>query len=93
MLFVLALDHIEMFSYVFVLYGHGKLDLKFVNGKAEIEIGSNKICPEKVYTLEAEIAKENSRPQGLEKKGCLVADTFTLIKESEAGEVQPQCIT
>ena len=35
MLFVLALDHIGIVFLYFHLYGHGKLDLKFVRGRAE----------------------------------------------------------
>ena len=31
--------------YYFVLYGYGKLDLRFVHGRAKNCVGSNKICP------------------------------------------------
>ena len=58
-----------MFSYVFNLYGHGKLDLKFVHGRAKKSVGSNKICPEKVYTSEAEIAEENNRTTSFGENG------------------------
>ena len=46
-LFVFALDHIGNFFVYFELYDHGKLDLKFVQGRKVV--GSNKICPRKVY--------------------------------------------
>ena len=36
MLFVLP-------SYIFDLYGHGKLDLMFVHGRAVKKVGSNKV--------------------------------------------------
>ena len=56
-----------MFS--FLMYDHEKLDLKFVHSRAKIEIGSNKICPRKVYTSEDEIAEENSRTTSFGEKG------------------------
>ena len=58
MLFVLALDPIGNVFLYFDLYGHGKLDLNFVHGRAEKCVGSNQICPKKVYISEAEIAEE-----------------------------------
>ena len=48
MLFVLTSDHIGNVFLYFDLYGHGKLDLKFVHGRAEECVGSNKIGPNKV---------------------------------------------
>ena len=60
---------------VFILYGQGKLDLKFLYGRAKKWFGSNKVCPNNVYTSEAEIPEENSRPRGLEKMVCLVTET------------------
>ena len=45
MLFVLILVHIENVFFCFLyfdVYGHGKLDLKFVHCKAEKCVGSNK---------------------------------------------------
>ena len=69
MLFVLCLDHIENVFLCFLMYGHGKLDLKFVHGRAEVAVGSSKIYPEKAYTSGAEIANENSRTSRFGKKG------------------------
>ena len=49
-----------MFSYVLfvflILYSHGKLDLKFVHGVAEKRVESTKVCSNKMYTSEDEIA-------------------------------------
>ena len=39
----------------------GKLDLKFAHGRAKKYVGSNKICPTKVYISKAKITKENNR--------------------------------
>ena len=47
--------------YNFVLYGNGKLDLEFVQGRAEKCVGSSKICPKKVHISEADIAEKNNR--------------------------------
>ena len=49
MLFVLTIDHIENVFLRFLMYGHRNLDIKFVHGRAEIEVGSNKICPKRSY--------------------------------------------
>ena len=57
-----------MSSYIFYLYGHGKLDLKFVSDRVEKLVGSNKICPKKVYTFVAEIAEENNRTTSFGEK-------------------------
>ena len=62
MLSVLTLHHIgNIFLCFFNLYCNGKLDLKFVHGRAEKYVGGNKICPKKVHTSEAETAEENNR--------------------------------
>ena len=61
MLFVLTLNHIKNALLCFIIYGHGKLDLKFVHGRTEMEVGSNKAYPKEMYTSEAEIVEENSR--------------------------------
>ena len=45
---------------VFVPYGHGKLDLRFVHGRVEK-------CIELLHISKAEIAEENSLPRVLEK--------------------------
>ena len=61
MLSVLTLDHIgNVFLCFLNLCGHGKLDLKFVHGRAEKQVEGNKICPKKVYISAAEFAKENN---------------------------------
>ena len=72
MLFVLTLDHIGNVFLYFDLYGHGKLDLKFVHGKAEKCVGSNKICLNKVYISEDEIAEENNRTTSFGEKGLFI---------------------
>ena len=55
MLFFLTLYHIKNVFLRFLMYGHGKLDLKFVHDRAEIEVGSNKVYPKKMYTSGGEI--------------------------------------
>ena len=80
MLFFLILHHIGNVFLHFDLYGHGKLDLKFVHGRVEKCVGSSKICPNKLHISEAEIAEENNRTMSFrEKKVCLFADTFTQV--------------
>ena len=72
MLSVLTLDHIEnvfLYSVFSILYGHGKLDLKFVHGRAEKRDESTKICPKKMFTSEAEIAEELSRTTSFGENG------------------------
>ena len=59
-------------SYIFYLYGHGKLDLKFAHGRAEKQAGSNKICPKKVYISEAEIVEENNRTKNFGETGLFI---------------------
>ena len=73
MLFVLTLDHIGNAFLYFGLYGHGKLDLKFVHGRAEKSVGSNKICS---YPRPKSLRKI-IEPRVLKKKVCSFADTFT----------------
>ena len=60
----------------FNLYGHGKLDLKLVHGRAEKLVGGNKVCLKKVYTSEDENVEAIIEPRVLEKKVRLVTDTF-----------------
>ena len=79
MLFVLILDNIGKVFLYFDLHGHGKLNLKFVYGRAEKCVGNNKICPNKLRISEAEIAEKKIEPRVLEKKVCLFADTFTQV--------------
>ena len=47
-------------GFAILLYGHGKLDLRFVHGRAEK-------CIEMVHISKAEIAEENNLPRVLEK--------------------------
>ena len=69
-----------MFSLHFYLYGHGKLDLKFVHGMAEKCVGRNKVCPTKVHMSQAKITEEKIiEPQVLVKKVCLFPDTFAYV--------------
>ena len=56
-----------MFSY-FLMYGYGKLGLRCVHDRAEIGGGAR--SDQNMYTSEAEIAEENSKPRVLEKKVC-----------------------
>ena len=78
MLIILTLDHIENVFLCFVMYSHGKLDLKFVHGRTETGWKRQDFLKQ-VYASEAEIAEKKVKPRVLEKKVCLVADTFTLI--------------
>ena len=50
------------------MYGHGELDLKFLHGRAEKCVGSNKVCPSKLHISEAEIAQENNRTTSFGEK-------------------------
>ena len=49
MLFVLALDHIGNVFLYFDLYGHGKLDLKFVHGRAEKQLEATRFVQKGVH--------------------------------------------
>ena len=49
------------------MYGHGKLDLKFVHGNDEIGVKATRL-DRNVYTSKAEIAEENNKPRVLENK-------------------------
>ena len=71
MLFVLTLDHTKNVFLCLIIYGHRKLDLKFVHGRAEIE----------VYTSEAEIAEENSRTMSFGKKGLFTCGHIYFDKQ------------
>ena len=68
MLFVLILVHIGNVFLYYDLHGNGKLDLKLFHGRAEKSVGSNKICPNKLYIPEAEIAEENNRTTSFGEK-------------------------
>ena len=71
MLFVLILLYFD-------LYGHGKLDLKYVHGRAEKCVGSNKICPNMLHISEAETAKENNRTTSFGEKKFVYLRTHLL---------------
>ena len=81
MLFVLASDLIGNVFLYFDLYGHRKLDLEFVHGRAEKCVGSNKICPKKVHISETEIAEENNRTMSFEEKGLFICRDIYLCKQ------------
>ena len=49
------------------MYGHGKLDLKFVHGNAKIGVKATRL-DQIVYTSKAETAEEDNKPRVLEKK-------------------------
>ena len=76
--FVLILDHIGNVFLYFDLYGHGKLDLKFVHDGAEKCVRSNKTCPNKLHISEAEIAEENYRTTSFGEKGLFICGTHLL---------------
>ena len=38
----------------------------------KIEVGSNKICPKRLYTSEVEIAEENNRTTSFGEKGLFI---------------------
>ena len=82
MLFVLtSLDHIGSVFLYFDLYNHGKLDLKFVHGRAEKCVRSNKICSKRVYISEAEITEESNRTTSLGEKGLFICGHIYLGKQ------------
>ena len=76
MLFVLALDHIRNVFLYFDLYGHGKLDLKFVHGKLEVTRFIQKRC-----TYLAEIAEENNRITSFGENGLFIRKHIYLGKQ------------
>ena len=80
MLFVLALDHIGNVFLYFDLYGHGKLDLKFImagsNSKSEATKFVQKRC-----TYLAEIAEENNRTTSFGEKGFCICRHIYLGKQ------------
>ena len=53
----------------FILYDHGKLDLKFVPRKGRKVAWKQKGLFKKVYTSEAEIADENNRTTSFGENG------------------------
>ena len=63
------------------MYGHGKLDLKFVHGRTKKLVGSNKVCPEKVYTSKAEIAEEKSRTTSFGENGLFSCERICFGKQ------------
>ena len=79
MLFVLTSNHIENVFLCFLMYGHGKLDLKFVHGSGKIGSASNKIRPKGVTHQRPKLPRKIVEPRVLEKRVYLVTNTFTLI--------------
>ena len=69
-----------MFLY-FDLYGHGKLDLKSSYDRAKKCVGSNKICPEKMYISQVEIAEETNRTTSFGEKGLFIYGHIYLYKQ------------
>ena len=63
------------------LYGHEKLDLKFVHGGAEKKVEGNKICPKRVYISEAEIAEESNGTTSFREKGSFGCRHICLGKQ------------
>ena len=62
------------------MYGHGKLDLKFVYGRAENRGWKQQDLSKRGYGSEVEISPMKIiKSRVLEKKVCLLADTFTLV--------------
>ena len=71
-----------MFSYVFFyLYGHGKLDLKFVDGRAENVDWRQEDLSKKAYTSEAETPRKIIELRVLEKKGSFSYRHICLDKQ------------
>ena len=57
---------------ILLFFGHGKLDLSFVHGRAEKFI-------DLLHISWPKSKRKNNLPQVLEKKVCLFADTFTYV--------------
>ena len=53
------------------MYGHGKLDLKFVHGRAENRDWKQQDSSKKAYTSEAKIAEKNTITTSFGEKGLL----------------------
>ena len=66
--FVLALDHIETVFLYFDLYGHGKLDLRFVHAGLKSKLEATRFVKKRCTYL-AEIVKENNRTTSFGDKG------------------------
>ena len=65
------------FLYSFYLYGHGKLDLKSVHGRAESRLEATRFVQKRCTYLRPKSPRKIIEPRILEKKVCLFADTFT----------------
>ena len=53
----------------------------FAHGRAEKCVGSNKICPKKVYLLEDEIPEKNNRTTSFGEKGLFICGHIFLCKQ------------
>ena len=67
------------FMFFFLMYGHGKLDLKVVHGRAEKSLEATRFVQKRCTHLRPKLSRKIVGPRVLEKKVCLVADTFTLV--------------
>ena len=76
-LFVLTLDHIGNAFLYFDLYGHGKLNLKFVHGRAKSRLEATRFVQKRCTFLRPKSPKKIIEPRVLEKKVCLFVDTLT----------------
>ena len=61
----------------FIPYGHGKLDLKFVHGRAETRLEATRFVQKRCIHLRPKLPRKIAEPRILERKACLFADTFT----------------
>ena len=68
-----------MFFLYFDLYGHGKLDLKFVHGRAEKSVGSNKICPKECTDQRPKSLTKNNRTTSFWRKRFVYLQTHLLV--------------
>ena len=66
---MLPLDLIRKWLCYFVMYGHGKLDLRFVHGRAKMCIGKGAV----------EIAEENNRTTSFREKSFAYLQTHLLV--------------
>ena len=68
MLFVLIVDHIGNVFLYFDLYGHGKLDLKFVLGRAEKVCWKQQDLSNNLHISEGEIERKIIEPRVWRKR-------------------------
>ena len=70
-------DHIENVFLYFDLHSHGKLDLKFVRGRAESVLEATRFSQRRCTYRRPKSPSKEIEPRLLEKEVRLFADTFT----------------